>query len=216
MPKSRRGKGTARADLWRVVGGIDELALSFLKADMSKQDTTANSAIWSTLAERVFQNDTPKNRKWLYVVWRYNRKNIRGLVGDRSQLKETTAEEEDSLSDTSAVSHTEKLTEPDVRDEITSETAIEQETEQNFPKTEDRKPPKNDDASHWAEELPVQVLLAKHSSQLVMNSLTFLQALISKEQREPRENGTDQDPSDTWEDEEDRRSSISGHVQSQN
>ncbi len=160
-----------RSDLWRVAGGIDAVTLSFLKADIFQQETSADSAIWSTLAREVFKNDTSKNRKWLYVMWRYNRKNIRGLFGEWSQLKETrcttgedtqSKENEDSLSDTSAVSivsQTEKLTELDLRDEITSETLNEQETEQDFPKPEERKveAQENDDASQWAEEeLPVR------------------------------------------------------------
>lgn len=66
--------------MWKAAGGKDVIVKFFKTADINQQDTTQNAPIWHMLSTNIFGQNTQNNRQWLYVVWRYNRRDLRTIV----------------------------------------------------------------------------------------------------------------------------------------
>ncbi len=60
------------------------------------KNTAFNSPIWHRLASNIFGKNTHKNRQWLFVIWTYNGRNIRGLTEEtllsKTQQNQTVGE----------------------------------------------------------------------------------------------------------------------------
>ncbi len=50
--------------------------------------TQHNSQIWHRLANSIFGENTPKNRQWLFIIWTYNRRNIRTALEEKANKDE--------------------------------------------------------------------------------------------------------------------------------
>ncbi len=88
MTKSKRGKGASRKDLWNTAGGKELIENFFLAENILHADTTHNSQIWHRLANSIFGENTPKNRQWLFIIWTYNRRNIRTALEEKANKDE--------------------------------------------------------------------------------------------------------------------------------
>ncbi len=88
MTKSKRGKGASRKDLWNTAGGKELIENFFLAENILHADTTHNSQIWHRLANSIFGENTPKNRQWLFIIWTYNRRNIRTALEEKTNKDE--------------------------------------------------------------------------------------------------------------------------------
>lgn len=91
MPKSWKGQAAARSDFWAIAGGVNAVLESFMSIEILKQDTSSKSPVRSRLALKLFQCDMLKNKKWLYVVWTFNRKNIKRLVEVQSSKEKESS-----------------------------------------------------------------------------------------------------------------------------
>lgn len=80
MGRVKKGRNVVRTDLWEKAGGIDAVVKELEKADILSRNTESSSEIWSELARVLFNEDIQKNRIWLWVAWRENRKCLRDRV----------------------------------------------------------------------------------------------------------------------------------------
>jgi len=80
MGRYKKVTKRARSDLWEKAGGIDSMTKKLQKADILNINTEYSSEIWSQLAIDVFNEDSHKNRHWLWVVWNHNHRGLRERV----------------------------------------------------------------------------------------------------------------------------------------
>ncbi len=76
MGRYKKGVKLVRSDLWEKVGGTDFIVKKLLNADILNRNTAKSSDLWSQLAIDLFNDDTPRNRAWIWENWRINRQGI--------------------------------------------------------------------------------------------------------------------------------------------
>ncbi len=80
MGRYKKGLKLVRSDLWEKVGGTDVIVKKLLNADILNTNTAKSSDVWSQLAIGLFNDDTSRNRTWMWENWRINRQGIRERV----------------------------------------------------------------------------------------------------------------------------------------
>lgn len=80
MGRYEKVKKLVRSDKWKKVGGIDSLMNQLQKADVLNRNTKYSSEVWSQLAIDLFNDDTPKKRHWLWMIWMKKQKDLRERV----------------------------------------------------------------------------------------------------------------------------------------
>ncbi|KAL1279129.1 hypothetical protein QQF64_025802 [Cirrhinus molitorella] len=66
--------------MWAAAGGTEVIVKFFKSAKLNHQETNQTAPIWHTLSTAIFGKNSQNNRQWLYVVWRYNRRDVRAIV----------------------------------------------------------------------------------------------------------------------------------------
>ncbi len=66
MGRYKKGVKLVRSDLWEKVGGTDFIVKKLLNADILNRNTAKSSDLWSQLAIDLFNDDTPRNRAWIW------------------------------------------------------------------------------------------------------------------------------------------------------
>ncbi|XP_047664355.1 nuclear mitotic apparatus protein 1-like isoform X3 [Tachysurus fulvidraco] len=92
MGRLRKGHARRRSDVWAEAGGKENIVHQFLKADVLNRDLGYSSNLWSDLSWKLFDEDSKRNRHWLWVIWTQNRNGVKDQVVLNSPYDPTALE----------------------------------------------------------------------------------------------------------------------------